>query len=1162
MNYVVRFFLLSFVLLGLQAGVGAAPTLPSGEGWLKHATTNEWVDVVASALVLVPNKPVGAPLSFQVDSASKKMALGSTATRKFLTVPNVPAMVTRGISTGSAAASKLKFTESAISADRPMMFSAEVVGEAFKLKIDPNVYLASSDEKFIRAYSKDASGKYIVPIAASDTTAFTFELYVADVTKPLDGVASLTGLTLDSVKKDFEGIFNDIFKVPGKTEANYASLLAKFSAYVNAAMVLPGWTNPTIGTPAKSLRDIAVDLLNGFIADDKAPADSKKAAQALITTLNEQPIYLADPTTPPPALAVAANDAIVLKIAEGVYLGRDDAGQIKALKTHMLNPATHFTVVTYNTNTGRIVLGFDTSFVSLALASPFNFVVGSKQQLVDIVRDETNAKKFSFSYAGKTVAFTAANLGSEVTTDVTSFELVGPLSDVQKTFEGLPARMKTNLLPADIQNDIKTKFNSFFAQLGSMPGDWSYFVTMFDMYLSAVVSSSLKLEDVALTGVLGGDQTLKVYAVKLLNSIAGKETDAKNLAKDLLKKISAGLTATPREAVSVFALGDRVFVRGLSQDVRTRKTLKVQTSGKLDFASSVSVYDMATHISVGAYTVAQQSVVLQSGNLLFDAASGVFVAEKQIAEVQPLTMEAVVVGSATYYYLKNAEGKRMTLVDDDSGVVFNSTGSLFEFAKVSNDQAVIDDLKTPAVAADLERDLTMFLTLFDSVSGDTVSLAYLIGAFDSYCQKGSSIASWDKDKSSSGALFRDYARSILNNVVRDLSGDLKTSGLKFLSDSLALKASSPAVAQQIEAESPPVHVTSGPAYASLNGATGKLDVDFKVFDTAVKDAAKDQQKLQDVIKALEAYMSEAVTRFAWIAEGKVLSKDMPKDMYADLLATVLRDDWYYTGLTPDVTKQIQDLVKNAENLSLSFPAQITMLDEYAKKMGDASELNESTRVVMLLKFLIPALIESGSQAQRFSVLKKIETYTKSKTAVPALLRAADGQKNAWTTLLFGLAVQFVSTPTTTGALLMEKLDALEKVIVPLVRSMEFGVQLDATATLLAALKAHGRDFAQFIAASKSSDQAKRLIQVFNDIKFVLDQLAADSDFKSSATDNLTQLAALRVSVGLDAASSAPVATPVTAPAVPAATPASAPAAPAPAPRPSFGVTQAQASYDI
>ena len=238
------------------------------------------------------------------------------------------------------------------------------------------------------------------------------------------------------------------------------------------------------------------------------------------------------------------------------------------------------------------------------------------------------------------------------------------------------------------------------------------------------------------------------------------------------------------------------------------------------------------------------------------------------------------------------------------------------------------------------------------------------------------------------------------------------------------------------------------AYRGKNGATGDLKADLEVFSLSLEKAFAVTENLQDVLKELKAYVGAAVCRFAWMAQGKAFTLPIPKDYCVAILKRIVDNEWFFTGLTPELLMQVNDLIKSADNLAASYPAQLGMLDEYAKQIISSDGLTNTSQLIVLMNFLIESLSQNGTVEMRQKVIEKIEKYYDKKN-ISALKESGIGaKKNAWSSLLFSACLKTISVHATTPMGVDEKLTCLEKILLPRLKKFDYLIQLEAVKVLL------------------------------------------------------------------------------------------------------------------
>lgn len=435
------------------------------------------------------------------------------------------------------------------------------------------------------------NSSYLLTVGTSLTTTH----------KLLDGLSPLSSLTSTSVLDDLVNRFKPAFALPSKTAAEWKCLVNVLAAYASAASSTSLWTTPSAATgSAQSRRDIAVGLFQSAINDATTSADAKTFAQSMVTTLADMPVFLADPTTPPAALNVNVGDVLALNLGANIFVMRDASGKITAGQSSVFNPATNFTVKDYNKATGRICLGFDSSYVRLS-ADATSFVSTGTKCFIDIVRDASNANKVSFAYAGSVISFAPTKLGLNGTGSVKDFVVVPvPPSFVNAT--NLALVDATALLTKDTAlAGLKTLEKAFDDLLsatnasGSLVSqqDWFFWASLLVGYAQRVtvvpewMSVQMALSATATREAIA--TTLAGYLQIILQKVTTLTSPVAIAVKVYLDAFAQVLVPMKTGSVVTFALADGSY---LAIDRVSRRVVPVQTSQ----------LDPATHFTVQSYS--------------------------------------------------------------------------------------------------------------------------------------------------------------------------------------------------------------------------------------------------------------------------------------------------------------------------------------------------------------------------------------------------------------------------------------------------------------------------------------------------------------------------------------------------------------------------------
>ena len=921
----------------------------------------------------------------------------------------------------------------------------------------------------------------------------------------------------------------------GKTADDWQYFLSVLSSYIQAKLVTPddyvAWGVRRADLANASLRDDVIAFLTSLktlltqqVQTAQSPA--KDALQQvltqcaqIVTQLQDVPVYVNRTEAQKPITAIAAQNTITLKVGDGLYLVPNDGGGLKAAATLPLDPATHIFVTAYDQQKGRAVFKVGEKYLDLSPAAPYEFVLKSTPRYVDVLCDVAVATRFSFVVAGTKVALDSSKLGALVTAPVEAFDVVGALSNSQKSFKDVLDHMKNVPTVDVVKGDILNCFDALFTQLGTYPGDWLYFVQRFDAYLR-FVSATIRLDSVQLTGVRGGALSLKDYAARLLTAISGQYSsapqDAQVAAKQTLQWLSGGAAPSnaATDASAVLAAGATVFMQTVAPDLVTKQKL-AWTGDALVLAAQLHDIDKSLHFKVLAYDAAAKAVVFGNNTLVFDPATCTFVA-KPIKDVQPLSLQSVAVSGLTYYYLKNAAGAQLAI--GSSGASFGESGDLFDFAKIADTLLQIDALADPKVPADFENGLIKFVGAFDLVAGDALGLTYVLNVFDAYCTKAAAFPSWSTEKTSAGPIFKEYARTLLSVVMNSdvytgRTDILKTRISEMLANGPAFSASVIPVASTQAPATPSDEATNGTSatsgqisYSQLDGNKGILADDLAVFNSALEKSHEDTTELSNIFNALNIYLGAATKRFDWYAQGALSGGVIPRDYSVAMLQRLLDNDWFYTGLTEDLKQKTNTYILNSKNNAASYPAQMVMLDTYAKAITKAEDLTASSQLVQLLKSFVTELLGIGIPPQlRAQVLKKIDMYF-DRSMVPALqLSRIDAQKNSWSLLLFGLELQLLAGEATSLELLDEKTGAFEQVIIPRLKILDAVIQLDAISSFFDLIKTLAISLKKLVPDTKNARFTRFTAIVFTYVDFVLKQNAQDADLSEEQKNTVAGL---------------------------------------------------------
>ena len=1031
---------------------------------------------------------VGDVITLQLSDGSYFMADGLFGTPVFKKGNVVSKYDSRAhflITLYDASAGTISFSVAgkAVVFDGSLKLVADPRGTQFKISYDSALKTLrfGSEDKDLQF---DSSGLASLAKASSGTALTMKKITLSLAQKLLDGAPLDT--IANNLSKNFPAAFNDSPDAPG----DWQYLVDALSAYISDSVQnAPGWTNPNISvvgsTNKVSLRDLAVDLFTIAFNNTLTPALSKTTAEAMIATLKDAPILLADPTATPAALSLPVGAVISLKISDGVYLSKKN-GAIAAVTTHILDPAVHFVVRDYDTKTGRICLGFDSSFLRLS-SDATRFAVTETKRFIDIVRDATNPNKFSFSYAGNVVSFAPQALGLTAEVPVQVFEVVA-LTPAQRIFDGLSAGALTVAL---IQSDIKNIFDPAFALLGTIPGDWDFFSKTFVAYLTRVstaLPSSWK--DISISGVSAGALSLRDYVVGVFSSMFRAFSVAPVAVQDAARAVVAPLLTgsvagsgttrlSPTSSSPTISEGAMIALRIPSPTFASFNTIIVGVDGSLQSLPGVSKYLMAGHLVAAKYDGVGKKVILASGGKFFDKTSGKFIAGPLSAATY-LSFEPVKVGGATYYYLNDGSRRLNVSGAQPSVVSFGTVGTLFDIVALQADDYILDLLADPTSINDVAAALMLFSSILDLVASDDASLAVVVDRFNEYCLKAKAISGWDNGiygSSLGGAAPRDYARALLSVILTAPSYSGATADLKSRITQaqardpfVALAASLPAGDKNAPVGSvPPGH----PAFMALDGQNGVFAVDLPVFDAALRAARESTQDLATVLGAINMYVFKAAARLDWAAMGASGSASVPKNYLVALISRVRDNDWYFTGLTADLQAKIAIILGLATDVTAGYPAQFSQLSELAAQIISIDGLSGTSRLAGALSALIPVVSKNGTPIHRAALLSKIESFY-DKKSIPALGGSVtDAQRSAWTVLMFGFECKVLQFTASTMDLLDEKLACVQGVLRRRVQLIDQTMHVAVLETLLDPfLKTLAADVAVLVKATPTSTDVR------------------------------------------------------------------------------------------
>lgn len=929
-----------------------------------------------------------------------------------------------------------------------------------------------------------------------------------------------------------------------KNPSDWKYLLSILSEYIQQKMVTPddyiAWGVQRENLNKKSLRDEVVGFITTLTNElqkqmqaAQGPAkdlliDIVTQSNNLLAKLQDVPVYVDPAAAVLPIEGLANQATVALKVADDTYVIQDSSA-LKVMKTLPLEPATHVLIAAYDQAKGRAIFKIGEKFLDISSSAPYSFVLKDTPRFVAVRRHETIAKKFLFLVGATAVSFDQAKLGLQASAPVQEFELAGPLSDIQKSFKNVLISMGRVPTPESVRSDIQSCFDPVFAQLGTFSGDWLYYVQKFDAYLQ-FIESRVRIDSLQLTGVRGGSLMLKDYAQRIFSSFTGPYSSASNDAKTEAAKAFARLSGSPlTQSVSAetfsFSVGDAVFVEALGKDPGSKQKISC-SSGKLVKGSHLPVIDRALHFTVAAYDAASQSIVLGFNRLVFDPTTRMFVA-KQAKEVQALRMEPVDVAGTVYYYLKNNQGARLAMVGDF--VEFNATGDLFDLSKISDGLLLLDVIPAPSNAMDLEQSLSKFVMAFDAMAMDTPSLSYVLAEFDAFCAKAALIGAWGSEKSSAGSTFKEYARLLLTVILKSpsytgltpalslkiaqmLENQIFASTATTVVDSFSSKKIDEALVNSVTGQQT--------SYRQLDGAKGNLTKDLPIFNDALEQEHESTDELRNILTVLDIYLQAASKRFDWYAQGVAFGGAIPRDYAVAMLQRVLDNTRFFTGLTDELLIAIQKSLKTAKDNAASYSAQLMLLDSYAKEIVSPEGLLPSARLIVLLKNLVADVKSLEATSFRMQLLKKIELYF-NRSMIPALrVPRIDIQKHQWELLLFGLQVQLVSIETTSLELLDEKIAAFEQVLIPRLRLLDVGVQLDAILMLLDLVKPIAPALVKLVPDSKNPRFTKFVSTLFTYVDFVVKQNAQDNELSDDQKELLRTIQSnirdIKIVLGLEA----------------------------------------------
>ncbi len=601
--------------------------------------------------------------------------------------------------------------------------------------------------------------------------------YVLQLVTPLaayqrmfEGLAMPT--TVDAVKSDLAGKFTPVFQVASKTADDWTSLFAVFKNYLQTASALPGFTAPGASS-APSVRDSVVTLLSGSL--NQMPQTLQPQVQALIASLQDMPVYLADPATPPSLMTgivtTGTKSTVAFKIADGTYLGVTGSGSLGALNTSIYDPSVHFTTIDYNQKNGRITLApanmqpLTYMRIRQAADKTLSLALTTTCYGIDLVVNSAAQGSVSFGFAGNPASFPAASLGLSGNGSVQAMTL-----SVLSPFKGALDACVLNqgsIAAGKLTVDLYNLGMLLKAEAGAFtPLDWAYYTKALCNYLQGAPTRSTEWNSPLTTDL----SLAKNFPEVVVNGVL-PATNAEFARRILLYALGlSGLTTTGKLNLAPSAL--------LFAPLQVGQTVTLMTSAGTYLASSVaqnrttftvtqaSSYNSSTQLQIAEFNPAKGTVVLKT-------LDGQFLGQDQASNEIILTQtrtEFVVSYDMSGNQIKLGFGTKFAQFDGSSKTVkFTAdAASSLSFA-VQPITSPANQLLASVATVSLDVAVTQkFQPLFAAISGKTdADWNYLLSSFSSYVQSHlatqDDFVAWGLQKASlSNQSLRDVALSFLN----------------------------------------------------------------------------------------------------------------------------------------------------------------------------------------------------------------------------------------------------------------------------------------------------------------------------------------------------------------------------------------------------------------
>ncbi len=953
--------------------------------------------------------------------------------------------------------------------------------------------------------------------------------------------------------------------------------------------------------------------------------------------------------------SIAVGDVAVLSLNDGLYLGLDTAATVTALKTSLLDPKIHFSVLATDTARGKITLGYGSSFLALA-PDKLGFVLTSTNTSLMTNLDVASGSIF-FKTPGAIVSFDPARFGLSSTTPITSFGFTGPLSKDQCILD----LMNTSTGP--LTRDLAlTAFQNVFQPLISRPGkvevDWQCIVRTFVEYVTKasvdIKDWTLPFLDVTSADGVASRISLQDYAVRLLAYVADPFSPAsvsvKAMASDTLKALGtaapAAVTTTTTKEVASLTEGAVVMLRVAAQGDLPAKPITVLDDGTLQPVASASAYSKVTHVKLAKYDPKTQNVVLSFGSKFFEKTTGKFSGATQTVSSE-LVLEPIA-GSTSYYLNDASPSLRLKIPDSAlSAVSFGgSDATMFDIVPLAQAEWMLDSLKAPANAADLDAALGLFATAFQAASGKADDLISIVTYLGLYCQQALGLPDWGyvmSGKTVSGVSPRDYVKTLLSNVTTlkqrypgvtaevqaVITAILGSSSfvpavplsegkvgvfklpsnmcLSVVSKNATESASSADAASAAPAATgaaivgrqsftspvdPATHFKiltfngttgeiklaagankivsqagvfsctsagdpttfkvvpdaqgvgynlldssnkklrwqdSGAVFgdmgdvasfvlitdkqALLGGLVGSLAPDLNLFNRMFQAMKESSVDLACTTSVLGTYISQQNSRLEWTSTTKINASDPEqnaRDFAINLIKCVRDMNSYFKGVTPEIKKQLEDVLNIAQDMTPLFGVQIAQLDGLAVAVAAPADLADTSPLIVLLKTLVPGVASTGSADQRDVILSKLDTYYDSKVITALGKSIPMAQRNAWIKRVFSLAAQILAFDASTSTdLFSEKLGYVKTWLYPRLQKLgtAFGATVQASA-MLALLDPHLKTVAKEATALGVSGVVQQgLRQILTNMSNTLQQLNLPQADKKPLSDVMSQVMA-------------------------------------------------------